>query len=256
MGVFLVTGPPNSGKSTLLLSILKEIYEKAEGKVSVATLEDPVEIQMKEFVQFSINPEAGMSYSDAVEQVLTYDQNILLIGEIRDKASAKVVFRASSSGHMTFSTLHARDTLHTFERLRDLDVHPSEMSGHLLGVVSQRLLRRLCSKCKETYDASDDIEKLEKMGYPGFENGRVFRAKKGGCDHCKGRGIKGMVTILEILDTTEKDFRLALSEGKVPMGRLLFLANRQHMRTLFDSGIRRVRLGDVSLEEVVSTVHK
>ena len=256
MGVFLVTGPTNSGKSTLLLSILDETYKKAGGGISVATIEEPVEVIDEKFAQISINSEAGITFSDAVKDILTCDQDVLYIGEIRDQASAKVVFRASATGHLAVSTLHARDTLHTFERLRDLGISTSEMSGHLLGIAAQRLLPRLCPKCREMYDASEDIEELERMGYAGFKNGDLFRRKEGGCEYCRGRGVRGMVTVLEILDVTEKDFRLALSEGSVSMSSLLELSNKQHMRTLFDSGVRRIRNREVSFKDVASSVHQ
>ena len=250
-GFVLVTGPTGSGKSTTLYATLAEISTIEK---NVITLEDPVERRMAGINQVQMNTRAGMTFAAALRSVLRSDPDIVMVGEIRDSETAKIAVEAALTGHMVLSTLHTNDAPGAVTRLDEMGVEPFLTASSLVGVLAQRLVRRLCPKCKEEYEISHEelkkiVPDIETYGYnqPSY---KIYKAK--GCLTCNNTGYKGREAVFEFLTVTEEMKRLILDRATITEVR--DLAIEQEMKTLKDEGLYKMMEGATSLEEVLRVI--
>ena len=239
-GIILVTGPTGSGKSTTLYSVLERL---SKPEVNIITVEDPVEYTMTGINQIQVNEKAGLTFSEALRSILRQDPDKIMVGEIRDMDTAQLAVRAALTGHLVLSTLHTNDAPSASIRLSEMGIAPFLVSSSLLAVIAQRLTRKLCISCKEEYTVPDAV--AADLGLP--EGTRAFRPV--GCDQCRSTGYKGRSGIYEIMRVDENIKNLVL-EG-APGHRIQHAAIAGGMRTLRESGLRKVLEGTTSLEEVL-----
>ena len=245
-GIILVTGPTGSGKTTTLYSLLN--YVKSE-QVNIMTLEDPVEYPMDMIRQTSVNEVARMDFANGIRSMMRQDPDIILIGEIRDEDTADMAFRAAMTGHQVLSTLHTNSAVGTFPRLLDIGVLPDIMTGNIIGVISQRLIRLLCPKCKVEKKPDEIESKLLDIDIES-NNQRIYNAA--GCKHCGNTGYKGRVAIIEALRiNNELDEQIA---KRATLGELKQTAKQTGYKTLADDAIRCVLEGRTSLTEVTRVI--
>ncbi len=241
-GIILVTGPTGSGKTTTLYSLLN--YVKSE-QVNIMTLEDPVEYPMDMIRQTSVNEVARMDFANGIRSIMRQDPDIILVGEIRDEDTAEMAFRAAMTGHQVLSTLHTNSAIGTFPRLLDIGVLPDIMTGNIIGVISQRLVRILCSVCKREKDANEIEAKL--LGIEYINNPiKIYEAV--GCSKCDNTGYRGRVAIIEALRISSELDDLLARRGT--LGELKAVAKATGYRTLADDAIRCVLEGKTSLGEI------
>ncbi len=242
-GLFLVTGPTGSGKSTTLYGSLRKL-NTVEKKI--ITVEDPVEYQLPGVNQIQVNPQIGLTFATGLRHIVRQDPDIIMVGEIRDLETAEIAMRAALTGHLVFSTLHTNDAPSAVTRLTDMGVEHYLVSSSLVAVLAQRLVRILCDHCRERRPASG--EDLRKAGweYPG-DGLTLWRAK--GCSHCAQTGFHGRVGIFELMET-EEDIRREIV-ARADAGTLRAAARRQGMRTLKEDGWLKVTAGLTTLEEVL-----
>lgn len=240
-GIMLVTGPTGSGKTTTLYSILNE---KNEIGTNIMTLEDPVEYPMSLIRQTQVNEEIGMTFAAGIRALLRQDPDVILIGEIRDGETAEMAFRAAMTGHQVFATLHTNSAIGAIPRLLDIGVSSSIMAGNIIGIVAQRLARRLCKQCKQPY-APDDFEK-RLLGLK--DDASVTLYKPVGCPVCEGTGYKGRIAILETLRMTkEMDDMILKGAGWQDIERY---ALEHGFRPMLQAALAWVRRGETTLEEI------
>jgi len=245
-GIILVTGPTGSGKTTTLYSVLSHV--STEG-VNVMTMEDPVEYPMPLIRQSSINESAKMGFADGIRSMMRQDPDVILVGEIRDQETAAMAFRAAMTGHQVFSTLHTNSAVGAIPRLLDIGVLPDIMAGNIIGIVAQRLIRRLCPECKFAYFASDLELKL--LGAdPGAKEVVLYQAV--GCKLCEQQGYKGRTTVIELL-RINADLEELIAR-RVSTRELLNKALAGGFRPLADDACRRVLDGTTSLDEISRVV--
>lgn len=241
-GLILVTGPTGSGKTTTLYSLLNHLSTE---KVNIMTLEDPVEYPFPLIRQTTVNVAARMDFANGIRSLMRQDPDIILVGEIRDEDTAEMAFRAAMTGHQVFSTLHTNSAIGVFPRLQDIGVLSSIMAGNIIGVIAQRLVRKLCVRCKQPYKpAPEEVSLLKNSGIDLPEN--LFRAK--GCPACDHTGYKGRLALMEILKMTEGLDDLLAHNATAK--ELRDLAVSQGFFTLADDGIRHVASGTTTLSEV------
>jgi type IV pilus assembly protein PilB len=250
-GMILVTGPTGSGKSTTLYALLSE---RNHPSINISTVEDPIEYRLKGVTQTQVNREKGYDFSTALRAFMRQDPDVLLVGETRDLETARTAIEAALTGHLVLTTLHCNDAASAFARLDEMGMEPFLVSASLLGVVSQRLVRRLCSSCRVAYHP--DQEELARFGLVATdESGITFfkptmtsPGSPGCCQACQGRGYAGRVGVFEILSMTES---LASAVAKrASTQELRRLALELGMKTLLGYGLDLVREGLTSLEEV------
>jgi type IV pilus assembly protein PilB len=241
-GVILVTGPTGSGKTTTLYSILNHINTES---VNIMTLEDPVEYPMNMIRQTSVNESVKLGFADGIRSMMRQDPDIILVGEIRDRETAEMAFAAAMTGHQVYSTLHTSSAIGSVARLLDIGILPDIMAGNIIGIVAQRLVRRLCPHCKETVIA-DDVERRLLGLAPEAPPVNICRAV--GCERCAHQGYKGRLAIMEILKMTpELD---ELTARRASLRELKAAARAAGFKGLVDDGMRRVTEGVTTLEEV------
>ncbi len=241
-GIILVTGPTGSGKTTTLYSMLN--YVKSE-QVNIMTLEDPVEYPMDMIRQTSVNEVARMDFANGIRSMMRQDPDIILVGEIRDEDTADMAFRAAMTGHQVLSTLHTNSAIGAIPRLLDIGVLPDIMTGNIIGIISQRLVRLLCPHCKKPTQANEIESKLLGVEYV-KEPLTIY--EPGGCSHCDNTGYKGRVAVVEALRIdNELDELIA---KRATLGELRNCAKSSGYKTLADDAVRRVLEGDTSLQEV------
>ncbi len=250
-GFVLVTGPTGSGKSTTLYATLAEISTLEK---NVITLEDPVERRMAGINQVQMNNRAGMTFAAALRSVLRSDPDIVMVGEIRDGETAKIAVEAALTGHMVLSTLHTNDAAGAVTRLEEMGVEPFLTASSLVGVLAQRLVRKLCPKCKEEYTVTRE-EMLKIL--PDFpvdqypqESYKIYKPK--GCLTCNNTGYKGREAVFEFLTVTEEMKKLILDRANG--AEIKELALKQGMYTLKDEGIYKVMRGRTSIEELLRVI--
>ncbi len=241
-GIILVTGPTGSGKTTTLYSALLEI--KSED-TKIITTEDPVEYQLAGINQIQVHPKIGLTFAHTLRSILRHDPDIVLVGEIRDLETAENAVQASLTGHLVFSTLHTNDAASAFTRLVDMGVEPFLVASTVEGVMAQRLVRRLCTKCREPYEPNlDEMPRdfpREKM------QGPLYKAV--GCRHCRHTGYAGRMGIYELLVTTEKIRQLA--HDRATSWEMTSAAAKDGMHTLRDDGWTKVLTGRTTVDEVL-----
>ncbi len=244
-GIILVTGPTGSGKTTTLYSMLN--YRNDES-VNIMTLEDPVEYPMPMIRQTSLNEAAKLDFANGIRSMMRQDPDIILVGEIRDEETAEMAFRAAMTGHQVFSTLHTNSALGAIPRLIDIGVKPAIMAGNIIGIVAQRLVRRLCRHCKQAY-APDETER-QLLDIRGSKP--VLLYKEGGCESCNFLGYKGRVAVIEVLKINQRlDELIARSATRAEM---FEAAQEAGFRDLSEDGIRHVLGGTTTLSEISRVV--
>lgn len=246
VGIILVTGPTGSGKTTTLYSMLNHVNTES---VNIMTLEDPVEYPMTMIRQTSVSDSVKLDFANGIRSLMRQDPDIILVGEIRDEPTAEMAFRAAMTGHQVFSTLHTNSALGSIPRLLDIGVKPDILAGNIIGVVAQRLIRKLCVNCKAPYQPSEmELLLLDSKSSTGIPE--VFRA--GGCDKCEQTGYRGRLALLEILRLNAE-----IDELIARRGTLLEIENaarKKGFRSLADDGARKVLEGLTSLDEISRVV--
>jgi type IV pilus assembly protein PilB len=237
-GVVLVTGPTGSGKSTTLYSVLSQLDTD---EINVATIEDPIEAQIRGINQSQINNKAGFTFSSALRSMLRQDPDVLMVGEIRDNETAGIVSQAALTGHLVFSTLHTNDSVSAITRLLNLGVEPYLVAATIRGVLAQRLVRKICPHCKELWHGEDAIRKA---------CGSAEELWKGaGCNRCRGTGFAGRIGIFELL-VPNTDLLDSISRGDSLQSMRQQLVTDGHW-LLRQDGIEKVRNGLTTPEEVL-----
>lgn len=244
-GIVLSAGPTGSGKTTTLYSMLKEVNAMEK---NVLTIEDPIEYHLPLIKQTQVNEQTGLTFAKAIRHFLRQDPDIILVGEIRDLETAKIAFQAAMTGHLVLSTLHTNDAASSIARLMDLGVEPYLIPSSLRAVIAQRLVRKICSNCIESYVPSE--EEIRLYGLKDWkERKHIRRLKRGkGCPKCDGTGYKGRVGIFEILELTPEISQLILQ--RVSSDQILAEAIRLGMHTIKEDGLDRVIEGVTTLEEL------
>ncbi|OIO32456.1 MAG: type II secretion system protein GspE [Candidatus Omnitrophica bacterium CG1_02_40_15] len=244
-GIILVTGPTGSGKTTTLYSALSTIDSEEQ---NVITIEDPVEYHIGRIRQSQINPKAGLTFAAGLRSILRQDPDIIMVGEIRDKETAEISVQAALTGHLVFSTLHTNDASGALSRLIDMGIEPFLISSSIIGILAQRLVRKICDKCKEEYTPTDDI--LKALGLSD-KNG-IFKGK--GCDACKNTGYKGRIGIFELLIVNDQIKKLVVD--KVSSDIIKKKTIEMGMKTMRDDGIDKVLKGITTPEEVIKATQE
>jgi type II secretory ATPase GspE/PulE/Tfp pilus assembly ATPase PilB-like protein len=244
-GMTLVTGPAGSGKTSLLYSILAEVQNMEK---NIITLEDPVEYDFEDIRQSSIRPEQGLTFALGMKSILRQDPDIIMIGEIRDPETAEHSIRASLMGRVVFSTVHSNSSVGIIARLIDMGVDRSLVAYALNGAVSKRLIRKVCSACKENY--TPDASNLEYFGLESSAGYRFMRGK--GCKECNNTGYKGRIGVFEVM-TIDDDMRSLIME-KAPMSSLQQYLDKTDMQTLKEDALEKVIAGETTLEEAMTAV--
>ncbi len=241
-GMVLVTGPTGSGKTTTLYSMLNGL--NAEG-CNIMTLEDPVEYPMTMIRQASVNEGVKLDFANGIRALMRQDPDIILVGEIRDEATAEMAFRAAMTGHQVFTTLHTGSALGAIPRLVDIGVRPEVLSGNIIGVLAQRLVRKLCPACRRP-SRPDDLERRVLASHDGDPEGIIYRPR--GCPACDNQGYRGRVALMEVL-RMDADLDELIAR-RATAGAMAEVASRSGFRPITADGVKRVREGLTSLEEV------
>lgn len=243
-GIVLVTGPTGSGKSTTLYSALKEI---STPEINLVTIEDPVEMVYEEFNQIAVQPLIDVTFSTILRNILRQDPDIIMIGEIRDLDTAAHAVQAAMTGHLVFSTLHTNDAVSSIARLIDLGLEQFLISSTMLGALAQRLVKKICTSCVETFEI--EAEALYKMGFPVSGNNKITLKRGTGCRECRGTGYKGRCGIFEIFPLSTQ-LKSMIAEGKT-IDELRQVAIREGMTTLREDAWKKIRAGITTYEEAL-----
>ncbi|MBI5644070.1 MAG: type II/IV secretion system protein [Deltaproteobacteria bacterium] len=241
-GIVLVTGPTGSGKTTTLYSAMKSI---SSPEVNIVTIEDPIEMVVEEFNQVGVQPQIGVDFANSLRTILRQDPDIIMVGEIRDKETADNAVQAALTGHLVFSTLHTNDAPSSVTRLMDLGVPGFLINSTVVGIIAQRLLRKICSHCRKMRTLRpEEVEnlKLKEKEY------KVYYGE--GCIECRGTGYKGRTGAFEILDFSDKIKAIVSRTSDSTL--ILKTARAEGMATLRESAIKKMLMGITTYEEVIS----
>jgi type II secretory ATPase GspE/PulE/Tfp pilus assembly ATPase PilB-like protein len=245
-GLILVTGPTGSGKSTTLYAALQEINSIDK---NIVTIEDPVEYQLKVINQVQVNPKAGVTFASGLRSILRQDPDVIMVGEIRDKETATIGIQASLTGHLVFSTLHTNDAPSAVTRLTDMGVEPFLIASTISGVIAQRLVRRVCQRCKQPYAPPPEL--LRNLGLNGDGGGaadaQYMHGK--GCQECRETGYAGRIGIFELL--LIDDAIRALIVRRTSAREVQTTARKSGFTTLRENGLGKAAKGLTTLEEVM-----
>jgi type IV pilus assembly protein PilB len=243
-GMILMTGPTGSGKTTTLYSILHKINSVEK---NICTVEDPVEYQLSGIAQVHVNVKAGLTFASSLRSFLRQDPDIIMVGEMRDLETAEIAIESSLTGHLVLSTIHTNDAPSAVIRLVDMGIEPYLISATIIGILAQRLARKVCQNCKEEYEVP--ASELRVLGYddPGGD-GKVTLWRGRGCDICRHTGLKGRLGIYELLTTNEEICELI--SRRAPLGDLRAAARANGMKTLREDGLEKVLAGVTTIDEV------
>jgi len=242
-GVFLVTGPTGSGKTTTLYGVLQYINTAEK---NILTVEDPVEYILDGIGQIQVNPKIQLDFAKALRSFLRQDPDVIMVGEVRDEETARIAIQAALTGHLVFSTLHTNDSASALTRLIDMGIEPYLLTSSITAILAQRLVRRICPNCREIYDPTPFERKLlEEYGKGG--NSVVYKGK--GCPECLNTGYLGRIGIFELLTLNTK-LRQMVQE-KASSEEIKAEAVKDGMVTLRQDGINRVLVGGTSLSEIL-----
>ncbi len=242
-GIILVSGPTGSGKSSSLYGALRFVYNPG---VKIITAEDPIEYSFPGIMQTQINPKIDLTFSRLLRSFLRLDPDVILVGEIRDRETAAISFDAAQTGHLLLSTIHTNDSISAVSRLVDLNIEYKQIASCLLAVLAQRLIRKICTSCKEEYVPGEDELELLFTSYPSHL--KFYRGR--GCESCNYSGYSGRILISEIF-VIDKEIGMALSEG-VNDAKIKTLAVESGMNTMLDDGL--LKLNDTTLSELIRVV--
>ncbi len=242
-GIILVSGPTGSGKTTTLYSILSRLNQPT---VNIVTVEDPVEYQLAGISQVQVNEKAGLTFAVALRAILRQDPDIVMIGETRDGETAQIAIQAALTGHLVLSTIHTNSAPATITRLIDMGIEPFLIASSIVGVIGQRLVRRLCSVCKQPYTPSPEL--LKNLGLKPDKKITFYKPK--GCDECSQLGYKGRLSLFEVMTMSDEIARFTMERAATTV--LRKQAVKDGMVLLIQDGIRKVELGLTSIEEVLS----
>jgi type IV pilus assembly protein PilB len=243
-GIVLVTGPTGSGKTTTLYSTLSLMNQPDR---QIMTIEDPVEYNLHGINQIQVHEEIGLSFASALRAFLRQAPNIILVGEIRDSETAEIAIRAALTGHLVFSTIHTNDAPTTVNRLIDIGIKPYLVASALVLIQAQRLVRRICPKCKEQIEASEKMLEDAGIAEGTFPDNKIFKGK--GCSYCNMTGYKGRVGLYEVMPISP-EIRQMILQGE-SSDKIAVAAVEQGMKTLRDDGIEKVKKGVTTLEELM-----
>jgi len=239
-GIIYMTGPTGSGKSTTLYMILEELSKR---NVNISTIEDPVEKNLPKLNQMQVNNTAGLTFEVGLRALLRQDPDIIMVGETRDAETASISVRAAITGHLVLSTLHTNDAASSVIRLVDMGVEPYMIASSLVGIIAQRLVRKLCPFCSVWEPMTPDEEAIAGVSFPQIKHKR-------GCKQCNNTGYKGRISIHEILPVT-KDIRSMISKGADTEELKEYAVKNMGMKTLKQSGLELVEQGITSVEELI-----
>lgn len=242
-GIFLVTGPTGSGKTTTLYACLSEIHSVDK---NILTIEDPVEYEVEGVGQMQVNPKIDFTFANGLRSILRQDPDVIMVGEIRDLETVEIAIQASLTGHLVFSTLHTNDAPGAITRLLDMGVEPFLISSSLLGVLAQRLVRRLCPKCKEDSELSE-VACSELNITSEYIGAKIFKHHAGGCESCQGTGYAGRSAIHELLLVDDTVRPMIMDRANASTIR----ANALGRRSLRTDGAEKVLKGLTSVEEIM-----
>jgi type IV pilus assembly protein PilB len=248
-GCLLVTGPTGSGKSTSLYATLNVLNTPDK---NITTVEDPVEYRLSGINQVQVNPKAGLTFATALRNILRTSPDILMVGEIRDRETAKIAIEAALTGHLVLSTLHTNDAPSALPRLIEMGVEPFLVSSAITCVMAQRLVRKLCPNCKVPYEPEPEL--LRSMDFP-FNEGEeliLYKPNPNGCSRCSNTGYKGRIGLYEVMPMSEEIQRLTVQEASATM--IMEQARKEGLFTMKDDGFAKVKMGITSIEEVLRVV--
>jgi general secretion pathway protein E len=244
-GIVLTTGPTGSGKTTTLYAALREIDCETQ---NVMTLEDPVEYRLPRIRQSQINERAGFTFARGLRALMRQDPDVILVGEMRDKETTEIAVKAALTGHLVLSTLHTNSAIGTITRLRNMGIEPFLVSATLAGIISQRLARQVCSRCKEPRPATDAEKKL--LGRAASESVDVYEGK--GCASCNQFGMKGRRVVYELLVMNEELSQIVAQGGDE--SKILEVARRHGFRTIREHAVELVLEGSIPIDALTRVV--
>ncbi len=248
-GALLVTGPTGSGKSTSLYATLNVLNTEHK---NITTVEDPVEYRLAGINQVQVNPKAGLTFANALRNILRTSPDILMVGEIRDRETAKTAIEAALTGHLVLSTLHTNDAPSALPRLIEMGVEAFLVSSAINCVMAQRLVRKLCPNCKVPYEP--DLEVLKALQFPldDMDELVLYKANENGCSRCGGTGYKGRIGLYEVMPMSDEIKKLTVKEASATT--IMKQAKEEGLITMRDDGFTKVKMGITSIEEVMRVV--
>jgi len=251
-GMILATGPTGSGKTTTLYTLIKSLNNK---ETSIITIEDPVEYAIEDVRQIQVNSRTGLTFANGLRSILRQDPNVIMVGEIRDAETANIAVNTALTGHLLLSTIHTSDAATTLPRLLDMKIEPYLIASTVNVAIGQRLVRKICESCKTERKITDAEKKslaetLKIQQANGYKN--LFYGK--GCDECNESGYKGRVVIAEVI-YVDNDIRDAILR-KASASEIKNIAIKNGMTTMTDEGLRKAKLGETTIEEILRVVHE
>ena len=244
-GVILIVGPTGSGKTSTLYTMINDLKNDS---VNMISLEDPVEFQIDGITQVAINEKVGLTFASALRACLRQDPDIICVGEIRDGETAEIAMRAAMTGHLVLSTIHTEDAFSAIDRLKDMGVEPYLIGGAVRGIISQRLVRRICPDCREEYTPDPEL-----IRYAGIRNPQQMHFYHGrGCHHCFESGYRGRIGVFEILPINAQ-LRDVIASG-ITGTKLREMVMQQGFTPMIANGRKLVQEGVTTVDELVRTV--
>ena len=256
-GMLLITGPTGSGKTTTMYSVINMLNRP---EVNIVTIEDPIEYDMKYVNQTQVNSQAGVTFANGLRAILRQDPNIIMVGEIRDEETAEISVHSALTGHLVLSSLHTNDAPTAIPRLIDMKIEPFLVAAVLNAIMAQRLVRKICTSCVYSYTPEAAIEALIKkqladLGLKLEFNLPKILFKGKGCNTCDGSGYRGRLGIYEILDVNE-EMRKMIVDPNFTLDAITALARKNGMISMFEDGLRKAKLGQTTIEEVLRVIRE
>ncbi|MCQ9206016.1 MAG: GspE/PulE family protein, partial [Omnitrophica bacterium] len=247
-GIILVTGPTGSGKSTTLYSIINQINSPDK---NIITIEDPVEYHLEGITQIQVNPEIGLNFSTGLRSVLRQSPDVIMVGEIRDSETADIAIKASLTGEIILSTLHTNSAVGAITRLRDMGTEPFLLASSLVALTAQRLLRRLCPKCKEKYKVEEEVlERFDLLELCKAQGGIKEFYREKGCSYCNNTGYRGRIAAMEIILLDER-IKEMIIEKTSETDIIQYAKKYREFHSLREDGFLKCIDGDTSIEEII-----
>lgn len=251
-GMILSTGPTGSGKTTTLYTLIKML---SKPDVSIVTIEDPIEYAMHDIKQIQVNQKTGLTFANGLRSILRQDPNIIMVGEIRDSETARIAVNTALTGHLLLSTLHTNDAATTLPRLLDMGIEEYLVASTVSIAIGQRLVRKICPICREKTHFDPVLkEHLASENPKVFSDGEIVFYKGAGCDACSQSGYNGRVCINEVLVADEMIRKAILEKASADVIKKVAIASG--MTTMFEDGLKKVKTGQTTLEEVLRVVHE